>query len=82
MNVITFYAPVLFKTIRFGSSASLASALITNGVNFFATFVSIGLADEFGRRFIFLEDGLQMFIYNSGRSWKCNGLEIWYWWQP
>ncbi|XP_024199855.2 LOW QUALITY PROTEIN: sugar transport protein 12 [Rosa chinensis] len=75
MNVITFYAPVLFKTIRFGSSASLASALITNGVNFFATFVSIGLADEFGRRFIFLEDGLQMFIITqvvvgSAMAWK------------
>ncbi|KAM5587803.1 hypothetical protein ABKV19_006314 [Rosa sericea] len=74
MNVITFYAPILFKTIGFGSIASLASALITNGVNFLATFVSIGLVDEFGRRFLFLEGGLQMFItqvvVGSAMAWK------------
>ncbi|KAM5572609.1 sugar carrier protein C-like [Rosa sericea] len=74
MNVITFYAPVLFKTVGFGSSASLASALITNGVNFLATFVSIGLVDKFGRRFLFLEGGVQMFItqvvVGGAMAWK------------
>ncbi|XP_060975018.1 sugar carrier protein C-like [Cannabis sativa] len=62
MNVITFYAPVLFKTIGFGSSASLMSAVITGVVNTLATFVSILTVDKFGRRTLFLEGGVQMFL--------------------
>ncbi|OEL13632.1 Sugar transport protein 1 [Dichanthelium oligosanthes] len=41
INVVMFYAPVLFKTIGFGGTASLMSAVITGLVNMFATFVSI-----------------------------------------
>ncbi|KAG6406096.1 hypothetical protein SASPL_133693 [Salvia splendens] len=62
MNVIMFYAPVLFKTIGFGSNASLASALISGGVNCVATLVSICTVDRLGRRFWFLEGAIQMFI--------------------
>ncbi|ERN03514.1 hypothetical protein AMTR_s00003p00270500 [Amborella trichopoda] len=62
INVIMFYAPVLFKTIGFGSNASLMSAVITGVVNVVATFVSIFTVDRYGRRFLFLEGGIQMFI--------------------
>lgn len=62
MNVFMFYAPVLFKTIGFGSTAALMSAVITGGVNALATFVSIFAVDKFGRRFFFFEGGLQMLI--------------------
>jgi MFS family permease len=62
INVIMFYAPVLFKTLGFGSDASLMSAVITGGVNVVATFVSIFTVDKFGRRILFLEGGVQMFI--------------------
>ncbi|KAM7528507.1 hypothetical protein LguiB_031917 [Lonicera macranthoides] len=62
MNVITFYAPVLFKTIGFGANASLMSALITGGVNCGATFVAIVVVDRFGRRALFIEGGAQMLI--------------------
>jgi len=62
MNVIVFYAPVLFKTIGFGSTASLMSAMITGGCNAIATLVSIFTVDKFGRRTLFLEGGIQMFI--------------------
>lgn len=62
MNVFMFYAPVLFKTIGFGADASLMSAVITGIVNFLATSVSIFTADKFGRRFLFLEGGAQMFV--------------------
>ncbi|XP_077220085.1 sugar transport protein MST3-like [Tasmannia lanceolata] len=62
INVIMFYAPVLFKTIGFGNNASLASAVITGVVNVVATGVSIYTVDKFGRRFLFLEGGIQMFI--------------------
>lgn len=60
MNIIMFYAPVLFKTIGFGDDASLMSAVITGIVNLVATFVSIAVVDKFGRRILFLEGGIQM----------------------
>lgn len=62
MNVIVFYAPVLFKTIGFGSSASLMSSVITGSVNSAATLVSILSVDKFGRRTLFLQGGAQMLI--------------------
>ncbi|XAR53677.1 hypothetical protein NMG60_11022322 [Bertholletia excelsa] len=62
INVIMFYAPVLFKTIGFGGDASLMSAVITGAVNVAATVVSIYGVDKWGRRFLFLEGGSQMLI--------------------
>jgi MFS family permease len=62
MNVITFYAPVLFKTLGFGNNASLMSAVITGSVNTLATLVSIFSVDKWGRRSLFLVGGIQMFI--------------------
>ncbi|CAA3015487.1 sugar carrier C-like [Olea europaea subsp. europaea] len=62
INVIMFYAPVLFKTIGFGSDASLMSAVITGCVNVLGTMVSIYGVDKWGRRFLFLEGGIQMLI--------------------
>ncbi|XP_043715223.1 sugar transport protein 10-like [Telopea speciosissima] len=62
INAIMFYAPVLFKTLGFGDNASLMSAVITGLVNVFATFVSIFTVDKYGRRFLFLEGGIQMIV--------------------
>ncbi|KAL5697308.1 Sugar transport protein mst6 [Ranunculus cassubicifolius] len=62
INVITFYAPVLFKTLGFGADASLMSAVVTGLVNCIATLVSVFTVDRFGRRFLFLEGGAQMLI--------------------
>lgn len=62
INVIMFYAPVLFRTLGFGDQASLMSAVVTGLVNVFATLVSILTVDKFGRRALFLEGGIQMII--------------------
>ncbi|RDX79772.1 Sugar transport protein 10 [Mucuna pruriens] len=62
INVVMFYAPVLFKTLGFGSDASLMSSVITGCVNVVATFVSIFTVDKFGRKILFLEGGIQMLI--------------------
>lgn len=62
INVIMFYAPVLFKSIGFGSNASLFSSVITGLVNVIATLVSIFTVDRLGRRFLFMEGGIQMLI--------------------
>ncbi|KAK7406175.1 hypothetical protein VNO78_07795 [Psophocarpus tetragonolobus] len=66
MNVIAFYAPVLFKTKGFGATASLMSAMVTGACNTVATLVSIFPVDKFGRRTLFLEGGLQMLICQIG----------------
>ncbi|KAF3450198.1 hypothetical protein FNV43_RR06278 [Rhamnella rubrinervis] len=62
INVIMFYAPVLFKTLGFGDNSSLMSAVITGIVNVLATLVSIFTVDKFGRRILFLEGGVQMLL--------------------
>jgi sugar porter (SP) family MFS transporter len=60
INVIMFYAPVLFKTLGFGGTASLMSAVITGLVNLVSTLVSVFTVDRVGRRALFLEGGAQM----------------------
>ncbi|KAK4279609.1 hypothetical protein QN277_011360 [Acacia crassicarpa] len=62
INVIMFYAPVLFNSIGFKSNASLMSAVITGFINVLATIVSIVGVDKWGRRALFLEGGIQMLI--------------------
>ncbi|XP_008223840.1 PREDICTED: sugar transport protein 10-like [Prunus mume] len=62
INVIMFYAPVLFMTLGFGNEASLMSTVITGSVNVVATLVSIFTVDRFGRRVLFLQGGVQMLI--------------------
>uniref|UniRef100_A0A0E0JVU8 Major facilitator superfamily (MFS) profile domain-containing protein n=1 Tax=Oryza punctata TaxID=4537 RepID=A0A0E0JVU8_ORYPU len=62
INVIMFYAPVLFKTVGFRQDASLVSSVITGLVNVFSTFVATMTADKVGRRALFLQGGTQMII--------------------
>ena len=62
INAIMFYVPVLFNTIGFGQDVSLYSAVIVGAVNVVATLVSLFTVDRYGRRFLFLEGGVQMFI--------------------
>ncbi|PKI72993.1 hypothetical protein CRG98_006596 [Punica granatum] len=62
INVIMFYAPVLFKTLGFGDKASLMSAAITGVVIVLGTFVSVATVDKFGRKALFIEGGVQMII--------------------
>ncbi|KAI9107881.1 hypothetical protein K1719_021217 [Acacia pycnantha] len=65
INVIMFYAPVLFNSIGFKSNASLTSAVITGFINVLATIVSILGVDRWGRRTRSLSrgiGGIQMLI--------------------
>ncbi|KAK4380514.1 hypothetical protein RND71_002376 [Anisodus tanguticus] len=62
INVIMFYAPVLFKTLGFGDGAALMTAVITGLVNVFATLISIFTVDRFGRRALFIIGGLIMLV--------------------
>lgn len=62
INTIIFYAPVLFKTLGFGSDSSLVSGVVTAAVNVLATFLAIISVDRFGRRVLFLGGGLLMMV--------------------
>ncbi|KAL3825385.1 hypothetical protein ACJIZ3_021414 [Penstemon smallii] len=62
INVIAFYATILFRTIGFGESASLMSQIVTGVVGMGSTFVSMFLVDKFGRRFLLIMGGIQMFV--------------------
>ncbi|KDP22452.1 hypothetical protein JCGZ_26283 [Jatropha curcas] len=61
INVVAFYAPVLFRTIGLGESASLMSSVATGGVGSLSTFISMLVVDKLGRRALFLFGGVQMF---------------------
>ena len=63
INVVMFYAPVLFQSLGFGNNASLFSAVITGLINVVATFVAVFGTDKWGRRKLFIEGGIQMFIF-------------------
>ncbi|OIT07791.1 sugar transport protein 12 [Nicotiana attenuata] len=65
INVVMFYAPVLFQTLGFKSNASLMSAAITGGVNVGATFISVFCTDKFGRRILFFWGGIFMCIFQT-----------------
>ncbi|KAJ6797261.1 hexose carrier protein HEX6-like [Iris pallida] len=62
INVIAFYAPVLFRSIGLGESASLMSAVVTGVVGFSSNLVSMATVDKFGRRALFLIGGVQMLV--------------------
>nr|GLL43095.1 sugar transport protein 2-like [Ipomoea trifida] len=62
INVIMFYAPVLFQTMGLGANASLLSALITGSVNSLSTVGAIFGADYFGRRALLIEGVIQMLV--------------------
>ncbi|KAG2699228.1 hypothetical protein I3843_07G182300 [Carya illinoinensis] len=62
INVIAFYAPILFRTIGLGESASLLSVVTTGIVGTVSTFISMLIVDKLGRRALFIIGGIQMFI--------------------
>ncbi|WVY99789.1 hypothetical protein V8G54_025859 [Vigna mungo] len=62
INVIGFYAPLLFRTIGLGESASLFSAVITVVIGTASTFLSMFIVDRLGRRALFMIGGIQMIV--------------------
>ncbi|KAL5728407.1 Hexose carrier protein hex6 [Ranunculus cassubicifolius] len=62
INVLGFYAPILFRTVGLGESASLLSSVLTAIVGGGATFVPILVVDRFGRRSLFMIGGVQMLV--------------------
>lgn len=62
INIVAFYAPVLFQSVGFGSDSALIGAIILGVVNLGSILVSTGVVDRFGRRFLFLVGGITMCV--------------------
>ncbi|KAK3026437.1 hypothetical protein RJ639_041449 [Escallonia herrerae] len=62
INVISFYAPLLFRTICLGESASLMSAVVTGLVKTSSISLTLLLVDKIGRKRLFTIGGIQMFV--------------------
>lgn len=65
INIIMFHVLVLFKTIGFGDNSSLMSVVIIGLMNILATYVFIVINDKYERRFLFIEGGIQMEIFQA-----------------
>ncbi|PRQ21420.1 putative major facilitator, sugar transporter, major facilitator superfamily [Rosa chinensis] len=66
INIIAFYAPVLFQSVGFGNDSALIAAIILGMVNLVSILVSSYAVDRYGRRILFLQGGIQMFITQVG----------------
>lgn len=62
INVIGFYAPVLFRTVGTAESGSLMSTVIVAVIGVVCTFASMVLVDQFGRRVLFISGGITMLV--------------------
>nr|XP_027104361.1 hexose carrier protein HEX6-like [Coffea arabica] len=62
INVIAFYAPILFRIIGLKESSSLLSAVVTGAVGMLTTMVSVLVVDKLGRRVMFAVGGILMFV--------------------
>ncbi|KAL0304079.1 UNVERIFIED_CONTAM: Hexose carrier protein HEX6 [Sesamum radiatum] len=62
INVIGFYAPILFRTTGSGASASLSSSVIIGVVGLIMILVSLLIVDKVGRRALFHIGGILMFV--------------------
>lgn len=62
INLVAFYAPVLFRTFGWSGSSALLGAILLGMVNCGSTLVSTYLVDRAGRRFLYLEGGVQTCI--------------------
>jgi sugar porter (SP) family MFS transporter len=62
INVMNFYAPVMFRTIGLKESASLLSSVVNRLCATFANIMAMIVVDRFGRRKLFLVGGIQMIL--------------------
>ncbi|KAK1301922.1 Sugar transport protein 5 [Acorus calamus] len=69
INVIAFYAPVLFRTVGFGSDPALMAAVVLGSVNLVSILVSTFVVDRYGRKVLFIQGGIQMIVCQVGVAW-------------
>lgn len=62
INIIAFYAPVLFQSMNFGDDGALIGTIILGSVNLASILISSVIVDRFGRRFLLIVGGLQILL--------------------
>ncbi|XP_077245000.1 hexose carrier protein HEX6-like isoform X1 [Tasmannia lanceolata] len=62
INVVSFYAPLLFRAIGLGESGSLMSVVVIGLVGTIAGIPTMMIVDRLGRRVMFMVGGILMFI--------------------
>ncbi|TKV94922.1 hypothetical protein SEVIR_9G327600v4 [Setaria viridis] len=62
INVMNFYAPVMFGTIGLKETASLFSSVVTRLCATCANIIAMMVVDRFGRRKLFIVGGVQMIL--------------------
>ncbi|KAI5014917.1 sugar transport protein MST1-like [Hordeum vulgare subsp. vulgare] len=67
--VLSFFAPLVFRTVGFGSNAALMGAVILGGVNLGALMLSTLVIDRYGRKVMFMVGGIQMIIAQVAMAW-------------
>ncbi|TVU14351.1 hypothetical protein EJB05_37814 [Eragrostis curvula] len=67
--VLSFFAPLIFRTVGFGSNAALMGAVILGSVNLFVLLLSTLVIDRYGRKVLFMVGGIQMIICQVGVAW-------------
>ncbi|KAL6650822.1 hypothetical protein ACP70R_009747 [Stipagrostis hirtigluma subsp. patula] len=67
--VLAFFAPLVFRTVGFGSNAALMGAVILGAVNLGSLLLSTLVIDRYGRKVLFMVGGIQMIICQVGISW-------------
>lgn len=84
INILIFYAPEIFLALGANRTISLVAGIAIGACNHLSTYVSAIIADYVGRRFLFLEAGVQMFaaLITIAISLLCLGAkgiwEAWY----
>lgn len=62
INLVTYYAATMFRSVGLEESASLLSAVITRLTATACNLISMAVVDKFGRRKFFFLGGIQMLI--------------------
>ncbi|KAL6845733.1 hypothetical protein ACP4OV_024308 [Aristida adscensionis] len=69
MIVTSVFSPLLFRTIGFSSQKAILGSVILNLLGLTAVAMSSFIADNFGRRFLFLAGGVAMMLFQVVVSW-------------
>lgn len=60
--VLAFFAPLVFRTVGFGSRAALMGAVVLGAVNLGSLVLSTFVIDRYGRKVLFMAGGVQMVV--------------------
>ncbi|XP_042495080.1 sugar transport protein 5-like [Macadamia integrifolia] len=69
VGLAAFYAPILFKSVGFGSNSALFGAVLLGVINLGSVMASCSIVDRVGRRVLFVVGGTTMFICQMVLAW-------------